>query len=196
MIAQIRESLSQAPPWATYGVIAVILAIPVAIIAWELAPEGARSAGDKRFYCPDCDDGFTVSAEEARTLLREAAKANPGERALVKCPKCGQYSCVVGMKCPKCGKYFEPPEKSGSIFPDSWRDECPHCGYSGEREKAVKAALKQKREGTYDPDKIPGFIREAVEEAEESGEHGEQPAQSEAPQPAARGSFDWNFWAY
>ncbi len=171
MIGSIRDSLNQAPPWVAYSIVGVVLVAAIGLIVWNLAPSSTGTEGEIDFYCPDCDTGFTVEAEEARDLRREAAKANKGGRALVKCRKCNQYTCVVGVKCKKCGTYFEMPEKTGSIFPDSWRDECPKCGYSEQRDRAVRAALKQKKEGKYDPNRMPEFIRESVEEAEASGEY-------------------------
>ena len=175
MIGTIRDSLNQAPPWVSYAVVGVMLVLAIGVIAWQMSdPTATGSTGDKHFYCADCDSGFTVSAEDAREALRAAAKANPGSRPLAKCEKCGKFTCVIGKKCPKCNTYFAMPEKSGSLFPDSWRDECPKCGYSAQRERAVEAALKQKKEGKYDPNKIPEFIREAVEEAEAKGEGGDK----------------------
>ncbi|MBN1345217.1 MAG: hypothetical protein JXQ73_21165 [Phycisphaerae bacterium] len=172
MVGKIREMVNEAPPWVTYAVAGTVVAIAVGVVVYQLMPASTGgSPGDKHFYCADCDDGFTVSAEKARDMLREAAKANPGQRAMAKCPKCNKFTCIIGLKCEKCGKYFEMPEKSGGIFPTSWRDECPHCGFSAQRDRAVRAALKQKAEGKYDPDKIPPFIREAVEDAERSGEY-------------------------
>jgi hypothetical protein len=173
MMDRIRSSLSQAPPWVSYGLAAMLVAIPVGIIAWEVMPERPDLGGDKHYYCPECDDGFTVSAEEARTLMRAAAQANPGGQALVKCPKCGKYTCAIGYKCGKCGSYFPAPEGTGTGLVMRWRDECPKCGFSSQRDDAVRAALKMKKEGTYDPDKLPDFIVEAVEDAEESGQYDE-----------------------
>ncbi len=136
------------------------------------APTGAPA--DRYFCCKECGHGFGVTNDEARSLLRQAAKASPGQRSpLVKCPKCGKYACKLGIKCAKCGKGFTMPDKNGNIFPDHWRDECPQCGYSVQRERAVRAALKMKKAGKYDPDRIPDFIRKAVEEAEKSGEYDE-----------------------
>lgn len=120
----------------------------------------------KHVYFRDTENGITVSAEEARDLLREGARANPGKRPLIKNPKTGKYTGVFGLKCDKCGAYFPLPEKTGNILPGSWRDECPCCGYSRQRERVVQAALRQKKAGTWDPDKVPPFIREAVEEYE------------------------------
>lgn len=166
MVGKVRDALNEAPPWASYSIVGVGLVIVVGLIVWQLKPGGSGQAGDKNFYCPDCETGFTKTAEEAREMLREAAKANPGKRALAKCPKCSKYTCITGLKCAKCGAYFEMAEGSTSLFPTSWRDECPECGYSAQKEEAVQAAMKQKAEGTYDPDKLLPFIVEAVEEAE------------------------------
>ena len=171
MVGTIRDSLNQAPPWVSYAIVGVVLAAAVGLVAWQLAePSASGDTGDKHFYCADCDDGFTVTQDDARELLRQAAKANPGTRPLAKCKKCGKYTCVVGKKCPKCNAYYSMPDKGTESFVGVWRDECPKCEYSGQRERAVRAALRQKKEGKYDPDKTPEFIRNAVEDAEESGE--------------------------
>jgi len=172
MIGTVRDSLNQAPRWVSYAIAGVVLVVAVGLVAWQVSGPSSRVIGrDKHFYCPDCDDGFTVTAEESSELMREAAKANPGGRPLVKCRKCGKFTCALGRKCPKCNQYFEPPEKSTKLFPDSWRDECAKCGYSAEREKAVRAAFRRMKAGDYDPNKVPEFVRIAVEEAEKSGEY-------------------------
>lgn len=174
MIGQVRDKLNQAPPWVSYTIAGVVLAAGIGLVLWQLAPEGAASSGDKHFICEECEHGYTVTPEEARGMIREAAKQKGEDRGFIKCPKCNQHACVHANQCPKCKAYFAPPERSGSIFPDSWRDECPDCGYSAQKEKAVAAALKRKKEGKYDPNGIPEFIRKAVEEAEESGEYDEK----------------------
>ncbi len=168
MVGSIRERLNEAPPWVGYALAGGAAAIAIGIVLWQLSPSsgGGGTGGEKHIYFTDTQDGITVSAEEAREMLREAAKANPGQRPMIKNPKSGKYTGVIGEKCEKCGAYFELPEKSGSIFPDSWRDECPKCGHSAQKERAIQAALKQKKEGKYDPEKIPPFIRRAVEEYE------------------------------
>lgn len=132
----------------------------------SMGRRSGSSASDKHFCCTACESGFTVSADRARQLIREAAKANPGKELLVKCPKCGKFACAIGLKCSKCGKSFVLDRSKGAVFPDSWRDECPHCGYSAQRARVVEVALRRKREGKYDPSKVPEFIRKAVEEAE------------------------------
>ncbi|MBN2561993.1 MAG: caspase family protein [Phycisphaerae bacterium] len=134
-------------------------------------PSWLRDAPDKHFYCPECDAGFTVPSDKARDLLRAAAKANPGQHPLAQCPKCHKYTCLLGMKCEKCGAYFAMPDRHSGVFPTSWRDQCPKCGHSAQKERAVRAALRMKKEGRYDPEKVPPFIREAVEEAEKSGKY-------------------------
>jgi len=134
--------------------------------ALSLSRRLGSSGGDKHFCCTQCESGFTISADKARQLLREAAKANPEKTPLVKCPKCGKFACAMGMKCQKCGKYFALRQVPGGIFPDGWRDECRHCGYSAQRARVVEVALERKRQGKYDPSKVPEFIRKAVEEAE------------------------------
>lgn len=171
MLEQLRNKLNEAPPWVTYSVVGVVVVVAVGAVVLTMEGSDERSSREKHFYFEDTDDGITVSAEDAREMLHEAAKANPTGRGLVKNPKTGKYTGVIGRKCPKCGKYFVPPEKPSSIFPDSWRDECPKCGYSDEKEKAIQAAFQQKKQGTYDPEKLPAFIREAVEEAEKSGKY-------------------------
>jgi hypothetical protein len=172
MIGQIRDSLNQAPPWVTYSIVGVVLLAVVGLLVYNIG--GSSGSGtadtDKNFYCESCGQGFTVSAEEARQLLREAAKASGGTgQILVKCKHCGKNSCVIGRKCEKCGAYFAVPERSGSILPTEFRDECPKCGYSPQRYQAVKAGLKQNAEGKWEPDKMPAFIRDAVEDAIKKG---------------------------
>jgi len=111
MIGTIRDSLNQAPPWVTYAIVGVVLVLAIGVIAYQMSDSGGPgSTSDKHFYCADCDSGYTVSPEEARELLRAAAKANPGTRPLAKCTKCGKFTCVIGKKCPKCSAYFAMPE--------------------------------------------------------------------------------------
>lgn len=173
MIGQLREKLNEMPPWATYSAVGVAVVILIGVVVYKSGGGSGRVDRPKHFYFPDTDHGITVSSKEAREMLHEAAKANPKGRGYVKNPKSGEYTGVTGRKCPKCGIYFEPPESSGSIFPDSFRDECPDpkCGYSEHRENTIKSAFEAMKKGTYDPDKIPAFMREAIEEAEESGKY-------------------------
>lgn len=135
----------------------------------------------KHIYFSDTKEGITVPVDQAREMLREAAKANPDKRPLIKNPKTGKHTGVMGMKCDQCGTYFPIAERSGGIFPTRWRDECPKCGYSVQRKRAVQAALKMKAQGKYDPKKIPPFIRKAVEEYE-----AKQKTQAEKENPKAQ----------
>ncbi len=171
MVGKIRDTLNESPPWVSYAVVGVVLVLAVGLVVWQLGSGGAQTAtGDKHFFCEDCQHGFSVDADEARQLLRQAIKENPEARgATVKCPKCGKYTCQIGHKCPKCNTYFAMPAPS-ELEAGDWRDECPECGYSQERDEVVKTALELKKQGKYDPDKQPDYIRDAVEQAEEAGE--------------------------
>lgn len=120
---------------------------------------------DRHFFFTDTEDGISLSAEAARNEMREAAKANPGQPPMIRNPKTGKYTGVFGLKCPKCGTYFSMQPKTGSMFPTSWRDICPKCGYSEQREQAIQAAIKMHQEGKYDPERIPPFMREDIEKA-------------------------------
>jgi len=126
---------------------------------------GRSKPTDRHFFFTDTEDGISLSAEAARNEMREAAKANPGQPPMIRNPKTGKYTGVFGLKCPKCGTYFPMQPKTGSMFPTSWRDICPKCGYSEQREQAIQAAIKMHQEGKYDPDRIPPFMREDIEKA-------------------------------
>ncbi len=172
MVGSLRDKINEAPPWVSYSIAGGGLVILIVVIVWTMSSSSGPGelATDKHIYFRDTQTGMTVSAEKAREMLREASKANPGQRALIKNPETGEHTGVIGMKCAECGAYFEMPEKTGSILPTDWRDECPDCGYSAQRERSVKAVLEQKKKGTYDETKVPPFIREAVEDWE--AEHG------------------------
>jgi ssDNA-binding Zn-finger/Zn-ribbon topoisomerase 1 len=171
MIGKIRDALNQAPPWVSYGIVGVLLVVIIGFIVIQAGGGGGGGKDtDRHFYCTDDGSGFTLSGAEARKQMREAAKANPGQRVMLKNPKTGQYSAIPGQKCPKCGAYFEIPEKSGGgLFPNAWRDVCPKCNYSESRAQAIETAKKQKKEGKYDPNRIPQFMREDIEKALEQG---------------------------
>ncbi len=168
MVGRIRDALNQAPPWVSYGVAGLLLVIVVGLIVWQILPEGTGGGGDtdRHFYFSDTEDGITLTADQARKELREAAKAaGPGQIAMIKNPKSGKNTGVPGLRCGKCKAYFPMPEKTGGLFPTAWRDVCPKCGFSQQKEDAVQAAIKQQKEGKYDPNRIPAFMREDIEKA-------------------------------
>jgi hypothetical protein len=165
MIGKIRDMMNQAPPWVTYAVVGVVLVLIVGGLAWQVMPGGGPKDTDKNFYFTDTEDGLTLSADKARDEMRAAAKANPGQPAMIKNPKSGKFTGTPGLRCPKCKAYFPMPEKTGGLFPTAWRDVCPKCGFSEQRDQAVQAAIKQKKEGKYDPNRIPTFMREDIEKA-------------------------------
>ncbi len=166
MVGKVRDFLNQSPPWVSYGAVGLALLLVVGFVVIRAMPErsGAKET-DRHFYCPDTQDGFTLTAQEARNQMRESAKARPGQPVMLKNPKSGQYTAVPGLRCPKCKAYFEIPEKEGGLFPSSWRDVCPKCNYSESREQAVAVARKQQKEGKYDPNKMPAFMREDIDKA-------------------------------
>ncbi len=171
MTGGIREKLNEAPPWLAYTVVGLVVVAAVGIVVWSTSQPDPTTGGDRHYLCTNCKHGFTVGSAEAQAMLEEAARANPGQVAKTKCPACGEYACVVALKCPNCDTYFQIPERQAGMPAQGWRDECPKCGYSTQREQAVKIVLKQKKEGTYDPDKTPPMVLEAVEEYER--EHGQ-----------------------
>lgn len=167
----IRDKLNQAPPWVTYTIVGVVVVAAVGFTVFRMGGGGTEVvATERHFYCLDCQEGFTASPEQSRELMQEAAKDKSAGPGMVKCPKCGKIRCVACRKCTKCGTYFVIPEKGmGPTL--SWRDTCPQCGFSEQKDNAIRTAFQQKKEGTYDPDRLPDYIRDAVKEAEESGEY-------------------------
>ncbi len=167
MVASLREKLNDAPPWMAYTIVGVLLAVVVAVAVLGLRPrQGGGPPAAVNFFCRECDYGFTVPGEKAQQLFAEAEKANPGLQRFVKCPECGKYGCVVCTQCPECGSYYTVPPAEEGMPVKGFRDACPDCGFSAERDRAIKKAMRQKAQGTYDPTKLPDYVREAVEDYE------------------------------
>jgi hypothetical protein len=130
---------------------------------------------DRTFHCIHCGNTYTMTADEATPILRDAYKKNPGHRPELPCPKCKQKGAVPAMKCTKCdGIITAPttfPTKMRGPLPDKFYDKCPKCGYSKMRERLVQGVRKRmKQQPNYDIKTAPSIIQQAVEEAKARGE--------------------------
>lgn len=136
MVESLREKLNEAPPWVGYSVAGVLLVVAVGGAAWQFrSRDGGGPRGETHFLCRECDHCFTVSGDKAQQLLEEADKASQGLQRFVKCPECGERGCVICECCPECGFYYIIPPPEGGIPDEEFRDECPDCGFSAERER-------------------------------------------------------------
>jgi len=130
---------------------------------------------DQLFYCSECKKSFTLTYQETRDRFRKMERTSGGvtHRALT-CPECDKPTATPARKCPKCGEIVAalktlPRDKSGGGRP-RFLDECPKCGYSRIREHVLDGIQRQMERGTFNPERLGGLQRRAIEDAKARGE--------------------------
>jgi len=89
---------------------------------------------------PDCGNMWEMDKKEYYEYVESHVDPQTHLADGVVCPKCGEKSGYRAVKCPKCGKVFF----YGSVQSE-YKDTCPDCGYSQEKEDRAAAAAKRSR---------------------------------------------------
>lgn len=115
--------------WWWVGVIALVLVVSVAAIAWQLAPREdptvVKVPDEYHFRCTRCGRAWTTDARGAI----EVFGGQPTTMRPANCPHCGEKRCAYLLaRCPWCGGHYIHPHLLTDPDKRPSSESCPHCG--------------------------------------------------------------------